>query len=193
MAKQPQSSRWSSADSAFPPENGTRFEIIDGNLHASPPPHLYHQAVCVELASALHQWSRSNQTGLTVYAPGLVVDEDDEVVPDVAWIRHDRLESALDESGNLRDAPDIVVEVLSPGQANERRDRQTKHKLYARRGVLEYWIVNWPRREVEIHRRARLGLALAGTLEAADSLSSPLLPGFSLPLRELFASLPPAR
>ncbi|HUX85871.1 MAG TPA: Uma2 family endonuclease [Chloroflexota bacterium] len=193
MVKQPPSSRWSTADLAYPPENGTRFEIIDGTLLASVQPHLNHQVVCVVLASALHQWSRSNQAGLTVYAPGLVFDDDDAVVPDLAWIRQERIDSVIDENGQICDTPDIVIEVLTPGQANERRDRQTKHKLYARRGVPEYWVVDWTRHEVEIHRRAKLGLALAGTLEATDSLGSPLLPGFSLPLRDLFANLPPAR
>ncbi len=84
-----------------------------------------------------------------------------------------------------------MVEVLSPGTLNERRDREAKRKLYARRGVLEYWIVDWRLRQVEVYRRADADLVLARTLREADAVASPLLPGFSYQLDQLFADLPP--
>jgi Uma2 family endonuclease len=80
--------------------------------------------------------------------------------------------------------------VLSPGAKNIQRDRDVKLKLYARRGVGEYWIVDWPSRSVEVFRRAGPLLALAATLDEADSLGSPLLPGFAAPLGRVFAGLP---
>jgi Uma2 family endonuclease len=80
----------------------------------------------------------------------------------------------------------LVIEVLSPGSTNERRDREVKLKLYSRRGVLEYWIVDWQARQVEVYRREELALRLASTLYATDPLTSPLLPGFACGIATLF-------
>ena len=63
--------------------------------------------------------------------------------PDVVWVSKERLAAVLRRDGKLHGAPDLVIEVLSPGAKNERRDREAKLKLYARRGVREYWIINW--------------------------------------------------
>lgn len=59
-------------------------------------------------------------------------------IPDAVWIRKKRLAIALDENGHLTISPELIVEVLSPGTQNEQRDRETKLKLYAERGVQEY-------------------------------------------------------
>src|SRR5437868_4287433 len=79
----------------------------------------------------------------------------------------------------LHEPPELVVEVLSPGAANERRDRDAKLKLYARRGVDEYWLVDWQRRRVELYRRDGPAFRLGASLTDADQLQSPLLPGFA--------------
>ena len=55
----------------------------------------------------------------------------------MVWISRERFAAALEPDGKLHAAPDLVVEVLSPGSTNERRDRQAKLKLYSRRGVRE--------------------------------------------------------
>jgi Uma2 family endonuclease len=81
------------------------------------------------------------------------------------------------------------VEVLSPGSANERRDRGVKLKLSSRRGVSEYWIVDWQQRKVEVYRRQQMALQLLATLYAIDTLTSPVLPGFACPVVTLFDTL----
>ncbi len=118
-------------------------------------------------------------------APGLIFAEDDDVAPDVVWVRRDRLSTVLGEDGKLHSAPDLVIEVLSPGWSNEQRDRQAKLKLYSRRGVQEYWIVDWRRPQVEVYRREDAGLTLLKTLFRDDALESPLLPGFSCRVGDL--------
>jgi Uma2 family endonuclease len=80
----------------------------------------------------------------------------------------------------------LVVEVLSPGGTNERRDREAKLKLYSRRGVLEYWIVDWRTQQIEVYRREQLALRLVATLYATDTLTSPFLPGFVCQVATLF-------
>src|SRR5207249_4048589 len=102
------------------------------------------------------------------------------------------LATALEADRKMHAAPELIVEVLSPGLANQQRDRQTKLKLYSRQGVQEYWVVDWERRQIETYRRDRTALALAATLLDHDMLTSPLLPGFSCPVAELFFQTPPA-
>jgi Uma2 family endonuclease len=119
-------------------------------------------------------------------APGVIFAEDDDVAPDVVWISRTRQATALGPDGHLHAAPELVIEVLSPGSTNERRDRGVKLKLYSRRGVLEYWLVNWQARQIEVYRREELTLRLVATLYATDTLTSPLLPDFACGVATLF-------
>jgi Uma2 family endonuclease len=182
--------RWTSADLEALPDDGNRYEIIDGELFMSKQPHFYHQDVCGELQVALSIWNKAANLGRVVAAPGLIFAEDDDVAPDLVWISNGRLIECLEVDGKLHDAPELIIEVLSPGRANERRDREAKLKLYSRRGVSEYWIVSWQNRTVDVYRRRDAELNLAATLGEADALQSPLLPGFSCPVSALFARVP---
>ncbi len=92
----------------------------------------------------------------------------------------------LDDAGHLTAAPELVVEVLSPGEENERRDKQVKLKLYATQGVREYWIVDRLLQQIQIYRREQATLVLVATLFSSDNLSSPLLAGFTCPVASLF-------
>jgi len=180
--------RWTTADlEALPdPLDDTRYEIIDGELYVAKQPSLEHQYACGELYAALRAWSEQTGQGLAVLAPGVIFAEDDNVAPDVVWISHQRLRAALGADRKLHEPPELVVEVLSPGASNERRDRDAKLKLYARGGVDEYWLVDWQRRRVELFRRVGLALQLAATLTSDDQLQSPLLPGFAHPVGRIF-------
>jgi Uma2 family endonuclease len=108
------------------------------------------------------------------------------VIPDVVWIGRARRAEAEDDKGHLRLAPELVVEVLSPGPANELRDRQLKLSLYSRRSVQEYWIVDWMHHRIEVFRPLDGELQLAMTLGDDDTLTSPLLPGFHCPVVSLW-------
>lgn len=172
---------------------GKHYEIIEGELFVSRSSTFEHQYSCTALSHYLFDWNQQSQLGEVVINPGLVFADDDDVEPDVVWIGRERLVNALDDSGHFRHAPELVVEVLSPGKQNEDRDRKAKLKLYSRRGVQEYWIVDWIGRQVEIYRRARLRLRHVSTLGAQDKLSSPLLPGFSCQVSALFFAWPPGK
>jgi Uma2 family endonuclease len=119
--------------------------------------------------------------------PGILFGDADDVIPDVAWIGNERLSVLLDASGHLSGAPELVVEVLSPGEQNERRDRQLKRKLYSLHGVQEYWVVDWQLQQIEVYRREQAVLALAATLLGNDRLTSPLLPDFGCSVGAFFA------
>ena len=181
--------RWTSADLDALPEDGSRYEIIDGELFVSTQPHFYHQHVCGKVYWTLENWNYKTNLGQAIFAPGLIFANDDDVVPDVAWLSKQRLSVALGDDGKLHSAPDLVVEVLSPGSTNLRRDREAKLKLYSRRGVLEYWIVDCRAQSLEIYRRLNAHLGLFATLTSGDLLESPLLPGFCEQLDALFSGI----
>ena len=181
--------RWTSADIERMPKDGTRYEIIDGELYMSKQPHANHQDVCGEILSELRDWNKQKGLGRAYFAPGLIFAEDDDVAPDVIWISNERLATALWADGKFHDAPELVIEVLSPGGANERCDREAKLQLYVRRGVSEYWIVDWRLRSIDVYRRDQAQLHYAATLFETDTLESPLLPGFSCAVGVLFAQV----
>jgi Uma2 family endonuclease len=182
-----QSTRWQSADLELLPDNGNRYEIIDGELLVTRAPHWKHQKVITKLIQSLGGWSSQSNSGEVVTTPGLVFTDDDNVIPDLVWISTDRLARVLDESGHLLAAPELVVEVLAAGTDNERRDREVKRKLYAIRGVQEYWIIDWRRQQIEIFRRDSNALPLVATLFSSDVLTSPLLPDFQQSVAEVFS------
>lgn len=173
--------RYTSRDLDLLPEiEGVRYEIIGGELHVSDVPGLAHQYVCVSLMTSLHARSKGIHSGRVYPAPGLVLAEDDDIVPDLIWISLERLAAGRDASGHITVGPELAIEVLSPGSANERRDRVSKLALYSRRGVDEYWIVDWRRHTVEVFRRVDGGLARVATLGDGGTITSPLLPGFEM-------------
>jgi Uma2 family endonuclease len=185
-----QSVRWTSSDLELFPEDGKRREIIDGELFTSHQPHTFHQVTCQNGGRLLGNWNTETQAGLVIPAPGLIFGPEDDVAPDLVWISTQNLATALGADGKLHAAPELVIEVLSPGSTNERRDREAKLKLYGQRGVREYWIVSWQRREVEVYRRSELTLQRVGVLHESDALSSLHLSGFSCAVADLFAGIP---
>jgi Uma2 family endonuclease len=138
------------------------------------------------VGTVLKLWSDRSGLGEAAVNPGIVFSESDNVIPDVVWASHERLERLLDDAGHLTAAPELVVEVLSPGKPNERRDREAKLKLYSVRGVLEYWIVNFKEQTIEVYRRENAILTLVATLYSRDQLTSSALPGFSCSVSQFF-------
>jgi Uma2 family endonuclease len=179
--------RWTIHDlEAYPIEEGKRYEIIEGELLVSTQPHIEHQRICARLTVALSNWAAGAGGGEVIPAPGVIFDPENAVAPDVVWVSPQRLPLIVGEDGKLHDAPDLAIEVLSPGTTNTRRDRELKLRLYSLYGVREYWIIDWPTKSLQIYRREAAALKLAATLLADDDLTSPLLPGLSLPVARLF-------
>lgn len=168
------------------PLDDTRYEIIDGELYVSEQPGLDHQYAADSVCGALRTWSRKRGGGLAVSVPGVIFTEDECVAPDVVWISSERLRTAVGADGKLHEAPELIVEVLSPGETNERRDRETKLKLYSRRGVQEYWIVDVEARSVSQYRHDGDALELADTVGPGEWIESPLLSGFRCSVDALF-------
>jgi Uma2 family endonuclease len=181
---------FTSADLETLPDDGKRYEIIDGDLVVSRQPHFYHQRVCFNAGALLEEWSDKAGGGMVNVAPGVIFDEDDDVAPDVVWVSSSRLAATLLPDGKLHGAPELVIEVLSAGAINEQRDRESKLKLYSRRGVDEYWIIDWRTRSMEVYRRQGGRLTLVGTFFDDESFESPLLAGFVCHVADLFKGVP---
>jgi Uma2 family endonuclease len=173
---------------ALPYREGTHYELIDGELHITSDFHLLHQSIMGEVMFRLFMWNKQTRPGKVIFRPGVLFSERDIVAPDVVWFRRERCAALCHADGRLHGAPDLMVEILSRGQVNTRRDRVLKLAQYDRFGVGEYWIVDRFARTVEVYRRdADERLTLAQTLGADATLASPLLPGFACIVGSLFA------
>lgn len=179
--------RWTTADLDLLPDNSNRYEIIDGELFVTRAPNWEHQQVVDNICTELKLWSRQTGVGKAASGAGIIFTDADNVIPDVVWVSKERLAIILDDAGHLTAAPELIVEVLSPGEMNERRDKEVKLKLYAAQGVREYWIAAPRLQQIQVYRREKATLVLVATLYANDELNSPLLPGFSCSVAKLFS------
>ena len=162
-----------------------RYELLNGDLMMVPAPNIKHQSILIRLGRELSRFTEENGLGEVYVAPVDVVLSDTDVVqPDVLFISRAREHTITDE--NVRGAPDLVIEILSPSTAD--RDVGYKHDLYGRHGVLEYWIVDPTAESVAVHRQRDGRLELAGTFSRRDSLATALLEGLQLELGDIFAS-----
>ena len=187
MAQLREKIAWTIRDIPFLPQNeSVNYEIIDGELFVTRSPHRLHQRICVKLARYLDIWSENSGLGETIISPGIIFSDFDSVIPDVVWLSQEKLANIEDEAGHLLGAPELVIEVLSPGKNNEIRDKEAKLKLYSLYGVREYWICDRFNKQVSIYRRENTRLVLVTTLLENDVIESPLLPDFSCLVENLY-------
>lgn len=170
------------------PDDGgwKRYEIIDGELIVIRAPHAWHQSAASKLNIRLGIWSEQTGLGYPIQTPGVIFTDVDAVIPDLVWASSDRWETGLDEAGHFVVAPELIVEVLSSDDKNERRDKKPKLKLYSLHGIQEYWIVNWQQKAIEVYRRKDAVLQKVSTLLVSDKLTSRLLPGFECVVADIF-------
>jgi Uma2 family endonuclease len=167
------------------PDDDNRYELIDGELLVSKAPGTTHQRSLGRLFNRLTNYLVDNPIGELIFGPGVVFDDYNAVIPDIVYVSSER-QHIVTERG-LIDAPDLAIEVVSPGEKNSERDRQLKRHLYSRRGVREYCVVDPQLRTIEVYRLQENVLVLEATLRGSDVLTSALLPGFSCAVSEMFA------
>ena len=161
-------------------------EILGGTHFVTPAPSKRHQTTTKNLVSHLESFLEQAELGRVLKPPAAAKLTDSDIVqPDLFFVAAARLD--LLDGRVLEGAPDLVIEVPADTKARH-RDLILKYRLYERYGVREYWIADPITRSVRIHR------LLGGTLrkESEESfytggvLASPLLPGFALPVTEVF-------
>jgi len=173
---------------AMPAKDGYHYEIIEGELFVSCSPGLTHQRVLANLITLFVVFLRENPILEYVPSPGLVFDDYSGVIPDLV-VFLDRRSDAIITGERLTGPPDLVIEILSPGPANIRRDRIIKRQLYSKHGVPEYWIVDPSHPRVEQYVLHGSSLKLMQTLQREDILSSSAIPGFSCLVSEIFSRI----
>lgn len=168
------------ADLEATPDDGKRYELIDGQLYVSDSAYYTHQTVLWNVALAVCEYLRSHPIGEIVPGIGVVLDDFNSVIPDLLFFTNER-KSRILVDGRLIAAPDIAIEILSPGESNVRRDREIKRKLYSAHGVGEYWIVDPETRSVEVY-----GKLDERGFQMGDELRSDILEDFRVPLQDIF-------
>ena len=163
------------------PRGRLRYELIKGELLTMSPAGEEHGAVIVNLTVPLAQHVKAFDLGVVYGETGfkLASDPDTVLAPDIAFIRRERVGSI--SKGYRKGAPDLVVEVISPGESKSKI--KEKVELWLQSGALVVWTVNPQTRMVTVHRldmEPRL-------LSQEDELTGDdLVPGFRFPVSEIF-------
>ncbi len=161
-----------------------RYELLDGELIMAPAPNLGHQDIAAKLGWRLMRFVEQRKLGKAFPAPcDVVLSNTDVVQPDLLFVSRDRAHVLLG-GDNVQGAPDLVVEILSPSTAA--RDKTVKRDLYARHGVIEYWIVDPNDQTVDVMALGEGGLETVAVYGKGQTLTSPTLSGFAVDLDEIF-------
>jgi len=170
----------------FPEDDRLRHEIIDGVHYVTAAPNVRHQDLIgrIYLAMGNHLTSHPSIGRVFLSPVDVIFTFYDVVEPDLVFIAGDQLGIMTEK--NIQGAPAIVVEVVS--KSTRSRDERIKRELFDRGGVREYWIVDPDRSRIVVYRRDGNRFDTHSPLSAADHavLTTPLIPGFSLSISELF-------
>ncbi len=160
-----------------------RYELIEGEFFMMPSPKEYHQRILMNLSAILYNFARESKSGIVYVAPfDVVFSEENVVQPDIVFVSKER--KNIITKDNIKGAPDLLIEILSPNISY--RDNEIKRKLYFKYGVKEYWIVDPDGQTIEVLSIARNSYKTSGIYNINTPLSSPLLKGLLIDLKEVF-------
>ena len=167
------------------PDDGNIYELFEGEMSVAKAPSLKHQEIIGNFATILNSYLWQNPIGQIWVTPGVIFDEYNSAIPDLVFIAKERIPQIA--SGiHIVGAPDLAIEIMSPGSENVRRDQVVKRQTYAKFGVKEYWVVEPFVEVIEISRLRENILASVGIFRNADEISSPLLPDLSFTVKDVF-------
>jgi Uma2 family endonuclease len=165
------------------PEGPPYFQLIEGDLFMSPSPNRFHQHILGSLHLLIGPFVRKEKLGEFHVAPSdVVLSETNVFHPDLYFVSRAR-RSVLTEQG-VEGAPDLVVEILSPGTA--RNDKGAKRKVYSRTGVGELWLVDPDASEITVYRFEESPDEPVAVLGRRQTLKTPLLPGLKIRVADVF-------
>ena len=167
------------------PDDGRLYEILEGELYVTPPPSIEHQRISRNLEFLLLSFLRRHARGEILYAPvGVRLGDEDVLEPDLVVVLREH--AARIGVQVIEGAPDIIVEILSPGTA--RRDLGPKREKYREAGVPEYWIVDPASTSVEVLALRDGAYVRHGLFRKNEVLRSSLLPELEIALAEVFVA-----
>lgn len=183
----PQQGMWSEA-SYLSFATNRLIELNDGCLEFLPQPTYFHELIVEFLYDLLRAFVKERGLGKVMRAPLPIRLWDGQMrEPDLLFLRPDRLQK-LAEAGNRAqpDGADLVMEVASPGAQNRERDLEVKRREYAKAGIAEYWIVDPELRTITVLELAGDAYLVAGDYQPNQLATSPLLPGFTVLVDQVF-------
>jgi Uma2 family endonuclease len=186
--KGPPQSQWTYADWETLPDDGNRYEIIDGYLYASGVPSIFHQWIVKRLYRFLGIPAEEQQLAFSAVARvGVVLSQNTVMQPDFVIVLMER--AAIIHDRRIRGVPDLIVEVLSPG--NPDYDQEVKMEAYAKAGVPEYVIIDPSTRTLKLFQLVEKGqYAEPQVFKEGNTLSFACLPTSPLEVGKLFADSP---
>ncbi len=165
-------------------EPGFTYELINGEIVKKTSPHPRHQIVLSNLNESLRNFVRDKKLGIVLFAPiDVFLDEENALVPDLIFISETR--KAIITDNGVEGAPDLVVEILSPGTA--KYDRGDKMKVYKKHRVPEYWLVDPKLKSVEIYTFMDGDYELKELVMDKGLVQSAVLAGFAPDVETVFA------
>jgi len=170
------------------PDDGNRYEVIEGELFVTRAPNYEHQIVVANIIGIFKTYFIQQPIGIITPGPGVIFSRFSGVIPDLVFVTHQTRKRIL-SGGRLKGAPELAIEIISPGAENRRRDRIAKRNLYGKYGVQEYWTVDYKTRTVEIYALKQNVLQPVAKLNEKDVLTSTVLPGFTCAVKAIFADL----
>ncbi len=180
----PNQGEWTYDSYAALPDDGKRYEIIDGVLYMAPAPNDVHQEIVALIIFYLIPYVKLTGRGRVLAAPiDVALNARSVVQPDVLVLLEEKDTTKHKPSQTIR-PPDLAIEVSSPATA--RYDRLKKYNAYAHAGVKEYWIVEPVRRTVEIFILGEDGYHSLGTFSGEQTLPSMIVPDFSVQVQRFF-------
>lgn len=182
-AVQPKAKTWTYQDYAAMPDDGNRYQVIERELIMTPAPSIQHQNTLQNLFTVISDYVRAAGLGKVYFAPVDVVLSDENVVqPDLLFVAQERL--GIITEANVQGAPDLVVEILSPGTAQF--DKTDKQDLYIRFGVREYWLVSPEAGTIEVLTLDKQSFERLGLFGSGDEVKSKVLDSLSFKTDRLF-------
>lgn len=162
---------------------GTRYQLIEGDLIMAPAPNLHHQQIVRNLSQILCGYAEKHSLGEVLFAPcDVFLSPHDVVQPDLLFVA--KANSGILAEDGVHGAPDLVIEVLSWSTAQ--LDKKQKRRIYARAGVKEMWLVDPLLLQIQIYDFARDAAKPVALIEEDETFSTPLLPGLTLSAAEIF-------
>lgn len=180
----PEQGEWTYDQYAALPDDGKRYEIIDGVLYMAPAPNDFHQEIILVIGMYLLQHVKLTGRGRVFGAPiDVVLGPKSVVQPDLLVLLEEKSITKRVPSQTTR-PPDLAIEVASPSTA--RYDRQKKYYAYARAGVREYWIVEPTKYTVEVFILEEGEYHSLGVFSGEQTLPSLVVPDFSVQVQRFF-------
>ncbi|HEY0078181.1 MAG TPA: Uma2 family endonuclease [Pyrinomonadaceae bacterium] len=164
------------------PEDGFRYELIDGELIKMSPTGVEHSVIMIRLGAFLITYVEENDLGVVGGGDvGVRLTDYTVIAPDIAFVSKERIPAEGIPKAYWRQTPDLVVEIISPSEVL--KESREKAERWLAEGARMVWLVNPRRRNVTVYRPSAEPLSLTEG-DALDGMD--VVPGFRCAVSKIF-------